>query len=205
MIDWFRRLGDIPGVAFPGAPGVDARALPGYGTVPKIYVHQDLQGRAHERLSWPSSGGYRGGTASPAYQWIITDFRDVPIADMLKNCFEGLELPGQPSDYLQVIERCAGALSGRWPRQLGVLEQVEKLCCLGLQLIDARPDVLTDSLSEEPRYFGTFLILIDLYQREGFLLEALDVASQAARHGRELEVRERLAERLSAMELEDRG
>jgi hypothetical protein len=205
VIEWFRRLGDIPGVTFASAPGVDARALPGYGTVPEIHVRNDLQGRAYESLWWPSSGVYRGGTGSPAYRWIPPDFRGVSIADVLKKCFEGLELPGPPGDYLRIIERCAGAHWNRWPRQLGVSEQVEKLCFLGLQLIDACPDALTDRWHEQPRHSYTFTMLIDLYEREGFLLEALDVAEHAARYGGGLEVHERLAERIASIEHEDRG
>ena len=51
----------------------------------------------------------------------------------------------------------------------------------------------------------SFSILIDLYAREGFLREALDVAERAARYGQGLEARDRLAERVASVENEDRG
>lgn len=201
MIDWFRRFGDIPGVTYDTPSGLDPKKLPGYGVVPEIHDFE-FEGKSRLTLSWPAKSG--GGSASPAHGRAFVDSREASSAEVLKNCFEGLELPGEPGDYHFLIQGCASALWGRRRQEPDVLNEVEKLCWLNIQLIQVRPDAVSDGFSDEPRFLhvSAFSILIDLYQREGFLREALDVAERAARYG-QLDTRDRLAERIAAVENED--
>lgn len=198
MVRWFRRFGDIPGVTYETPSGLDPKKLPGYGVVPKIDVFE-FEGKRRQTLSWPGYGG-----ASPAQRRLEGDFTTVPAREILTNCLEGLELPGQPSDYHFLIQGCASGLWGR-RREPDFLDDVEKLCWLDIQLIQACPDTFRNEFSDEPRFplVLTFSILIDLYEREGFLREALDVAERAARYG-QLDACDRLAKRITAVENEDR-
>ena len=61
-MDWFRRFGDIPGVAFDCPPGVEPKKLRGYGAVPETQVFT-FDGKRLESRTWPGDGG--GGSASP--------------------------------------------------------------------------------------------------------------------------------------------
>lgn len=153
-------------------------------------------------LWWPAEGG--GGSASPAHGRAFGDLRGAPTSDLLKGCYQGLELPGEPGDYHFLIQGCAKELWGRRRQEPEVLENVEKLCWLDVYLIEARPDAVSDEFSDVPKFFSvlTFAILIELYEREGFLFDAFDVAERAARYGQGLEARERLAERIAAVENE---
>lgn len=204
MVDWFRRFGDIPGVEFEGSPGVDRSQLPGHNATPELHVFE-LEGRRRESLWWPVVGG--GGSASPVHSRAFGDSRDVPTSKLLQNVYEGLELPGEPSDYHFLIQGCANELWGRRRQEPQVLEKVEELCWLDIRLIEARPETVSDEFSNEPRTYRvlTFAILINMYQREGFLYEALDVAERAARFGQGDEAQHRLLERIAAVEAEDAG
>jgi hypothetical protein len=203
VVDWVRRFGDIPGVTYRPPSGVDGKRLPRHEAVPEIYVFE-FDGKRHESLWWPADGS--GGSASPAKSR-ASGALDAPTRDLLRNVYEGLELPGEPSDYHFLIQGCADELWGRRGREPEVLEDVETLCWLDVQLIEACPDAIRNDSSDEPKFFNvlTFWILIDLYEREGFLHEALDVAERAARYGQGLEACDRLAERIAAVENEDRG
>jgi hypothetical protein len=202
MVDWFRRFGDIPNITFEGAPPVDPKRLRGYGVVPEIQGH-DFDGKRRETLWWPENGG--GTSASPAHGRAFGDSRDVTAAKLLKNVFEGLELPGEPSDYHFLLQGCATELWKRRREEPDVLDEVEKLCKLDIQLVQARPDAVTDQYGEEPKFYSilTFGILMDLYQREGFLTEALEVAELAAHYGQGDKGRIDLLERVAAVEIED--
>lgn len=202
VIDWFRRFADIPGVTYQTPSGVDRRMLPGHDAVPEVHVHE-FEGKRSESLWWPEKDG--GGSASPARGRAFANLREAPTAELLKYCFEGLELPGQPSDYHFLIQGCASELWRRRRREPEVLDDVERLCQLDIQLIEARPDAVRDEFSDEPNFYHvmSFSILIELYEREGFLREALGVAEQAARYGQGLEARDRLAERVASLENED--
>lgn len=202
MVCWFRRFGDIPGVTYETPSGLDPKKLPEYGVVPEISVYE-FEGKRRETLWWPEDGGRT--SASPAKNRMAGHFTTVSTREILVNCLEALELPGEPVDYHFLIQRCAGALWNRRRKEPDFLDDVEKLCWLDIQLIQARPDTVRIEGSDEPRFYyvSAFLILIDLYQREGFLREALDVAELAARYGQGLIARDRLAERLAAVENED--
>jgi hypothetical protein len=202
MVDWFPRFSDIPGISFGGTPGVDPRRLEGYGVVPEVQVHE-FDGKRREALWWPEKGG--GGSASPTHGRAFGDSRGVTTGALLKNVYEGLELPGEPSDYHFLLQGCASELWKRRREEPDVLDEVEKLCKLDIQLVHARPDAVQDQYSEEPVFYAilSFGILMDLYEREGNLTEALEVAELAARFGQGEKERTDLLERIAAVENED--
>src|SRR5690242_2972974 len=92
---WYRRLADVPGVRYPGSPGVDRRRLPGHNAVPTVSGYE-FDGKRTETLSWSTTDGIT--SASPAQRHAIAD-QHVTTPAVLGRLREALELPGQASDY----------------------------------------------------------------------------------------------------------
>lgn len=183
-------------------PAIERRRLPGHDAVPEVHVHE-FDGKRRESLWWPEKQG--GTSASPAHGRAFGDSRDVRASSMLQNVYEGLELPGEPSDYHFLIQSCASEMWKRRREEPEMLEEVERLCKLDIQLVQARPDAVSDQYSEQPTFYAilAFGILIDMYDREGQLAEALEVAESAARFGQAEKERIELKERIAAVENED--
>jgi len=202
MVDWYRRFGDIPGVSYEQQPSIDRRRLRGHDAVPEVHVHE-FEGKRRESLWWPEKQG--GTSASPAHGRAFSDSRDVRASSLLQNVCEGLELPGEPSDYHFLIQSCASEMWKRRREEPEMLDEVERLCKLDIQLVQARPDAVSDQYSEQPIFYAilAFGILIDMYEREGQLAEALEVAESAARFGQAEKERIELKERIAAVEHED--
>jgi hypothetical protein len=199
--DWFRRFGDIPGVSFAPPPGLDRRHLAGHDATPEVHVY-DFGDKRRETLWWPAGEG--GSSASPVHARAFGDASQEATDTLLRRVAEGLELPGEPSDYHFLIQGCALALWNRRRAEPEVLPEVERLCWLDLQLVQSRPEAVTDEYSEQRRFYSipTFHTLIELYQREGFLRDALEVAELGVRCGQSEAVRDELLERMQAVEAE---
>jgi hypothetical protein len=197
IMEWFRRFADIPGVNYAGDPRVERSKLVGHDYVPS-------------KSLWPSEGG--GVTsASPAHSHAFgrAAENDGPISELLLNMMEGLELPGIPSDYHFIIQGCVKKL---WaPRRRReeplVFGIVEKLCWLDIRLIEAKPNSVRIEGGFKRRFVHiiAFPLLIDLYEREGFLGEALEVAVRASAFEQGDKHAKRLKERIAALESEDDG
>jgi peptidoglycan hydrolase-like protein with peptidoglycan-binding domain len=184
-----------------GIPEVDATGFPGYGTVPQVRAFQ-FEGKLHESLEW--SYDETVTSASPAHNVAFGEAGDLPTDDLLRRCYQGLGLPGEPSDYHFLISQCISELWRRRRREPAVLEAVERLCWLDVNLVEAWPAAVTDQYNEEQRFYEVpaFSTLVDLYEREGNLHEAVAVAERAARFDQLGERRQQLAERLAAVEHE---
>jgi len=131
----------------------------------------------------------------------------VPTSKLILRMMEGLELPGISSDYHFVIQGCVEALWGRRRDEPEVFETVETLCWLDIRLIEARPDTITNEFGEKPSFYrvSAFGRLVELYEREGFLREALEVARRAAVFDQGQAHIERLEARIAALETEYAG
>ena len=130
---------------------------------------------------------------------------------MLKRLWEGLELPGEPSDYHFAIQGAAGALWARRAAEPEVLAWFEHLSWLDLRLVQAVPDAVRDEFAgahpgrQEFFSVSAFHSLISLYSREGLLQEALEVAQLAQRFGQGEDALADLEERFAALRAEDGG
>jgi hypothetical protein len=203
-MEWFRRLGDIPGLDYAGSPMVDRTKLRGHESVPKV-ISYEFEGKRREGLNWPQERG--SGSASPAHHYAFgLEFKVLPTSKLILRMMEGLELPGISSDYHFIIQGCAEALWGRRRDEPEVFETIETLCWLDIRLIEARPDTITNEFGEKRIYrvlaFGR---LVELYEREGFLREALEVARRAAVFDQGQAQIERLEARIAALEAEYAG
>lgn len=204
MPPWFRRFGDIPGMAYEPPAWVDRGTLPGHDAVPQTRTFA-LPERQVETLWWSAwSEGTGDGGASPAHYRAFRDRPDTPTSDVIRNLYEGLELPGEPTDYHFLIQGSAIQLWAHSREEPEVISEVEKLCWLDIRLVEAYPGAASDE--QHGFYLNlSFSTLIDIYEREGFLGEALEVAELGARYGQGDEAQERLVQRIEAVENETVG
>ena len=70
-------------------------------------------------------------------------------------------------------------------RRAALIGEAERLFRLDIDLVDARPDAVSDDYEGERRFYAmaAFSTLVDLFEREGALHEALEVAEHGARYG----------------------
>lgn len=191
MEKWFRRLAEVPGIEYKPDPAIDRTRLPGHDAVPKI-DHYEFDGERLESMDWPTKDG--STSSSPAATWETKPIKDETEGQTaFRQLQERLELPGTISDYHFEIQRGHGALWARAREEPWVLEEVERLCWLDIRLINEYPETITlepiriddehlAKLAAERRadrnFFGVdaFHQLISMYEREGYLREAFEVA-----------------------------
>lgn len=204
MTAWFRRLADVPGVAYTGDPQVKRSTLPGYGTVPTLNVYT-FEGKRLESLAWPTANGQTSQSPASAHAGLISTMPpDAPSEALLQRLHEALELPGITSDYHFAIQGCAEALWKRRHQDPGLFAEFERLFWLDIRLVEARPETITYEREGRVAYTGVtaFHRLVDLYSHEGFLYEALEVAERGACLNQATAVTE-LRERLARIEAEE--
>lgn len=183
MGKWYRRLADVPEVDYPGSPGVDRTRLPGHNAEPKISTYT-FEGRRSTSLMWPMKNGETG--SSPANTWETKPRPgESPSQMALRQTREKLEFPGTLSDYHFIIQGCYQELKASASDGLWAFEEIEALCLLDIRLISKHPDTVTFECEGEQRYFGVvaFHTLISMYQKEGMLREALEVARVGEKFG----------------------
>ena len=154
---------------------------------------------------WPGADDGSNTSASPANQYAserLSDTQD--LRRVLLGLYEVLELPGQLSDYHFAIQNACMTIFGRRREDLALLEEVERLCWLDIELLEAHPQVA----EYEPSKFFRVLAyerLVSLYETEGDFAGALEVAERGIRLGQEhlaLQA-ERLRARIAELEAED--
>ena len=172
-MSWFKRLADVPGVSYTSSPSVNRAQLPGYDSVPqKRKFDTDVQ---THHLMWPGPDEGSTTLASPARQH--TSERPNEIQDLrrvLLELYEVLELPGQLSDYHFAIQSAYTTIYERRREDLAMLEEVERLCWLEIELLEAYPGVV--EYEPGPRVLA-YEGLVSLYETEGDFAGALEVGS----------------------------
>lgn len=199
--EWYPRMGDIPGLDF-ASPDVDRSKLPGHDSRPETHVFE-FDGERRESLWWRTGDGDTSGSPAQAHAHVEEPGR--PAAEILRLLYEALELPGQPADYHFAIQSAAGLLWNRRRSEPGVLPKMEELCWLDIQLVEACPQAVSYEGNDGLTYYAitAFHSLISLYEREGFIEEALKVVERAKPFGRQVEgEQERLEAKLAAIQSE---
>lgn len=198
---WFHRFGDIPGVDYQTPPGIDPTKLPGYGMEPRLFA-SDFGDHHLESLDW--NYGDTMSSASPAQEWEAGPGDSVEA--VLTGCAQGLELPGEPSNYHFMIQGAIERLYKLRRQDSAALPELERLCWLDLALIEAWPRAVVQVDGDLTAYSVlAFDHLIRLYETEGALHEAMDVANIAARFRQGAEHSQELAERIAAVDAEVRS
>jgi hypothetical protein len=209
-------MGDIPGLEYEPPVPVDRTRLEYHDLVPEIHRYKDLDGRAIESLWWEYPAereeDEEGTSSSPAHKVAFGGFdRELATSTLLKRLWEGVELPGEGSDYHFAIQGVAGALWSRRKTEPEQLPWIEYLCWLDIRLIRALPDAVRDDYADRrpsgSEFYGVsaFNTLISMYEREGFLQEALAVARIAGEFDQGQHQIEEIDGRLAMLRAEDGG
>jgi hypothetical protein len=200
---WFRRFGDIPGIDYQTPPRIDPMKLRGYGMVPEHSAF-DSGGQHYESLYWDY--GEESSSASPVQEF-GEKIKSDSVTALVRWCAQGLELPGEPADYHFHIQAAIGELQKLGRRDYGALPELERLCLLDLKLLDAWPRAILNEYGEDPAFYGSmaFGCLISLYESEGALHEALEIAERAAQFSQNPDRREEFMKRLAAIAAETVG
>lgn len=215
---WFRRFGDIRGVRYETPAGFDPTKLKGHGLEPQRDSY-DFNGEHREELMWPTKDG--ATSASPAHEWAFGSSPDDSVDTLVKGLAEGLELPGEPSDYHFMIQGTFDQLRKLGRRDLRALAELERLCWLDIALIEAWPRAVMNEYDDDHNFYycAAWGHLIGLYETEGALYEAMEVAERAGAFApawtgnktaeQELaqarDKRTELAERIAAIDAETAG
>lgn len=199
---WFKRFAEVPDVSYEGSPRVDRTRLFGYDHEPTVEVY-DFDGKRQEHLRWP--GLRSGGTSeSPAHRHAFGEgFEANSHDDLLWQVEETLELPGELSDYHFAIQFFCEAVYKRRKEDPAVLADVERFCRVDVELVENH----LETIEYEPGKFyvvPAFGRLVGMYEREGYLREALEVAERSLACGQDLGRKvEELRKRVAALEAEE--
>jgi hypothetical protein len=214
-VEWFRRLGDIPGLAYDTPTGIDRTAIPGHDVEPNINRVELLDGKVYESVQWPPTFESPSeleplSTSRAPMTGYIEAFYDEderrPASQLIQRIHEALELPGRGSDYHFALQRALSQLRSRMLEAPEVLSHIERLAWLDIKLALAYPQAVSSNVPEDtilPYRMEAFETLVNLYAGEGFLNEAVEVArvaQQLEQGDRRLEM---LQERLAAIRAED--
>lgn len=199
----YTRLADMQELSYKTPPGIDRRTLPNHNLRPNISTYS-FDGKPRVSVMWDMGNG--GSTSqSPAAAWGNFGSMDIPWPDVLRRLFEALELPGSVSDYHTAIWRTFDALWDRRRQDPDILPELERLCLLDLKLMEFLPEMARVSPDHMPQmvHVPATRHLIRLYEREGFVAEALEIARRGVALGQEPAEAQRLEARLRDLEAED--
>lgn len=194
---WFPRLAAVPGVDYAPPAELDVSKLRRRTARPEISRYSDL----------PLTLWWGDTTESPASAHVLADARKATTARVLRNLAEVLELPGEPADYHFAIQGVVSQLRSRGGEGPRVFAELERLCWLDLQLIQAFPEAVTyDDPDDGPQHahVTAFKTLLDLYLTEGALGDAARVLIIAERFGQaHTPAAEKALTRIAALAAED--
>lgn len=172
---WFRRLAEVPGISYQSPPSVERSTLTGHDWIPTLYTFE-FDGREQSRYEWPSLEGYRT-SASPVHQRTHGSGEERTSKEELRWLEKMLELPGEPDDYHFALKKSYERLFDMRVLTPEVLHEVERLCWLDLELVEAQPQIVEYEPGKHIRV-PAYNYLIRLYEGEGYLAEALEVAER---------------------------
>jgi hypothetical protein len=216
--EWFRRIGDIPGLDYAPPLPIDRTAIPGHDLEPEVR-RMDFGGMNRAYLSWgmrevlPAPGEPEkqawtslGAPVSEHLREPLEASRFITSAELLGRLWEALELPGGGDDYHRVLERVWARLRSNIRREPEAATSVEELAWLDIRLVLAYPDAVRVNYDGETKYrpVSAFSLLERVYETEGFLSDALRVAELQAQHWESRRLEE-LRKRLQVIRDESAG
>jgi hypothetical protein len=212
--EWFRRMGDIPGLDYTSPVPIDRRSLPDHDKEPEVRRY-DFDGEPQVTVSWglreisEPGAAYEDKVWSPLGSPASEHLRDLleegarPTSEqLLSRLWEALELPGAADDYHGALERVVTRLRTRSYWEPAVMETVEALAWLDIRLMQAYPSIVIIDHPEAVRpYWGAqaFTTLHNTYVAEGFLRDALAVCELELEFGADPRRAEALRARLEVI------
>ncbi len=203
MATWFRSFSAVPGIGYKGNSDLYRPQIPEHALLPKSGAYH-IADTHRDYVSWPMLFGTGTTSASPVQQW-STQPRDGdrPAQTRLRQIYEALELPGELLHYHFAIQGCCSELWRLRREEPWVLVELEKLCWLDIRLMQAYPDIARANNEREFLVITTMQHLITLYEQEGYLSEALQVAEIAMLFNQQKPALERIKSRLAQLEAEE--
>ena len=170
VTQWFTRLGEVPGVLWKSLAEPEPRFR---GARP---VSREDRSPGGPQLRWLDSQGrpladewtYRD---SPVHL-LLQDFYIAVPARQLEMALQALEVPGTPEDYGVALLFARRAAQSQDPPDFSLLEQL-LVAHIALVLADPQAAIGEGRPLEQARW--PFTELVNLYRREGFLLEAAEI------------------------------
>ncbi len=203
MVKWFRGFAEVPGIGYKGNPGLYRPQLPEHATLPKSGSYE-IAGVQRDFLSWPMLFGTGATSASPVKQWTTHPRSgESPAQTRLRQLYETLELPGELLDYHFAIQGCCSELWRLRRDEPWIFAELERLCWLDIRLIQIYPDIMQVKNERAFLLVTTLQHLIALYEQEGNLYEALQMAEIAAQFNQQLPALELIKSRIANLEAEE--
>ncbi len=200
---WYKRLAEVPGLDFGGSPGVDRRRLRGHDARPTV-VKLSLSDPDREILTWPQAAWT--SSWSPAQEHFAGgDATMLDVTALVRRTWEAIELPGDVFAYHLGLQTTVTTLWAKHRQDLDALAHLEVFARLDLGLLAAQQsEFLIDRAQSPNRYadVSTFAPLLTILEREGAWREALEFAELAVGIGQQELRRDRLAERVAALNQE---
>jgi hypothetical protein len=152
-------------------------------------------------LSWPSPEGTT--SASPVHRLAFGDHQNESSAQARERVLAALELPGEIMDYHFAMQGVVDLLYKRRRTEPEYLPFVEWLAWLDVQLVEANSKLFRITPGKE-EYLGisAFDLLVGLYEREGYLNDALAAAERFARFQRDTDTVTELKARVANLRAE---
>jgi hypothetical protein len=182
---------------------IERENLPGVNAKPRIKtLHHD--GKGHSFVTWETNEGVNT-PQSPAAARASFDGKTTAPSEVLRGLREALELPGTAEDYHFALLDTYEWLQKQCQTNPDLLADFERLCLLDISLVQAFPQAITHGAGEKPimALVPAFGYLIRIYEREGFLEDALAIARSAAACGQGTDAQERLTRRVQELKAED--
>lgn len=197
---WFSCLAEVQGLKYQNNPNIKREQLPGYNTIAYTKIDTDYNS---SQMVWVEKNGTEKWQ-SPAREWQNANQKpqkdETPLG-LLKTLYEILELPGELSDYHNAILNCAYELSKYKWKEPWVLKEREKLCWLDIQIVEIYADTI---YFDDDVCKGTaFQCLIEIYEREGYLYEAMELAQRATRFEPPPQTLKRIQAKLTQLQAEE--
>jgi len=160
-----------------------------------------LENRQIESIMWKT--GDVSTSAYPCQRWrtkvVHGETAATTTSRQLREC---LELPGSVSAYHFIIQQGHVDLWSFRLTEPWVVNEVEKLCKLDISLVMAHPEPF--QLNDQGFvYITAFERLIKLYEREGYLDEALEIAQKAAKLGNQQAALNSIQEKIAILKREE--
>jgi hypothetical protein len=202
MIKWFRSFAEVPSVEYKGNPGLYHPQSSSHTPLPQS-GYPAIAGTYRDTLIWPMLFGTGTTSASPVKQWTTQPREgESPAQTKLRQLYESLELPGELLDYHFAIQGCCSELWRLRREEPWVFAELERLCWLDIRLIQAYPNIMQANNEREFLLVTTLQYLISLYEQEGYLYEALQVAEIAAKFNQQGPALERIKLHIANLEAE---
>jgi hypothetical protein len=178
VIRWFKRLADVPNIGYPGHPTIKRDTLKDHDLEPTRSRWKDLDGKRQDSLMWMR--GDTGSSQSPASSHHHEEhLNESTPQEILQRAFESFELPGTIGDYHWIFESTTRSLWDHRKSEPRVLKAIDQFCWQDVRLVEAYPKLYEEMDWDFVPQLACFDKLIELYEREGYWNDALELVRRA--------------------------